>query len=196
MPANFNLNRNMDRKCVFLLVAMLMLAACQERKSTRTEERREEIRRNDSTELAQAEAELTRLDSVITFATLEVEDMKRGFVFEKVEKYQMMGYWVLPAYRGSKERFSFFPEVEESGKLLLVNIDGKRRYAFTEVDLEGEGYEGLLPKGVSAQQRKDVDECYRFAKAMHDLDAARKGREKVLMKIRFYQEKMKRNEGL
>lgn len=186
----------MDRKCVFLLVAMLMLAACQERKTTRTEERREEIRRNDSTELALAEAELTRLDSVITFATLEVEDMKRGFVFEKVEKYQTMGYWVLPAYRGSKERFSFFPEVEESGKLLLVNIDGKRRYAFTEVDLESEGYEGLLPKGVSAQQRKDVDECYRFAKAMHDLDGARKDREKVLMKIRFYQEKMKRNEGL
>ena len=186
----------MDRKCIFLLAAVLMLAACQERKTTRTEERREEIRRNDSTELALAEAELTRLDSVITFATLEVENMKRGFVFEKVEKYQTMGYWVLPAYRGSKERFSFFPEVEESGKLLLVNIDGKRRYAFTEVDLESEGYEGLLPKGVSAQQRKDVDECYRFAKAMHDLDGARKDREKVLMKIRFYQEKMKRNEGL
>lgn len=177
---------------IILLLAVLLLLACQERKTDRAEEFREAIHQKDSTELAQAQAELTKLDSIITFSTLNVEDEKRHFVFEKQEKYQTMGYWVLPAYKGSKERFTFFPEVEESGKMLLVNIDGKRRYTFTEVNLDSSDYQSLLPTGLSARQRDDVHRCFTFAKAMHDLDIARKTREKTLTKIRFYERKMKK----
>ena len=176
---------------IILLLAVLLLLACQERKTDRAEEFREAIHQKDSTELAQAQAELTKLDSIITFSTLNVEDEKRHFVFEKQEKYQTMGYWVLPAYKGSKERFTFFPEVEESGKMLLVNIDGKRRYTFTEVNLDSSDYQSLLPTGLSARQRDDVHRCFTFAKAMHDLDIARKTREKTLTKIRFFERKMK-----
>ncbi len=181
----------MTRNIIFLL-AVLLLLACQERKTDRAEEFREAIHQKDSTELAQAQAELTKLDSIITFSTLNVEDEKRHFVFEKQEKYQTMGYWVLPAYKGSKERFTFFPEVEESGKMLLVNIDGKRRYTFTEVNLDSSDYQSLLPTGLSARQRDDVHRCFTFAKAMHDLDIARKTREKTLTKIRFFERKMKK----
>lgn len=177
---------------IILLLAVLLLLACQERKTDRAEEFREAIHQKDSTELAQAQAELTKLDSIITFSTLNVEDEKRHFVFEKQEKYQTMGYWVLPAYKGSKERFTFFPEVEESGKMLLVNIDGKRRYTFTEVNLDSSDYQSLLPTGLSAWQRDDVHRCFTFAKAMHDLDIARKTREKTLTKIRFFERKMKK----
>ncbi|MBR6973613.1 MAG: hypothetical protein IKH80_03190 [Bacteroidaceae bacterium] len=177
---------------IILLLAVLLLLACQERKTNRAEEFREAIHQKDSTELAQAQAELTKLDSIITFSTLNVEDEKRHFVFEKQEKYQTMGYWVLPAYKGSKERFTFFPEVEESGKMLLVNIDGKRRYTFTEVNLDSSDYQSLLPTGLSARQRDDVHRCFTFAKAMHDLDIARKTREKTLTKIRFFERKMKK----
>ena len=177
---------------IILLLAVLLLLACQERKTDRAEEFREAIHQKDSTELAQAQAELTKLDSIITFSTLNVEDEKRHFVFEKQEKYQTMGYWVLPAYKGSKERFTFFPEVEESGKMLLVNIDGKRRYTFTEVNLDSSDYQSLLPTGRSARQRDDVHRCFTFAKAMHDLDIARKTREKTLTKIRFFERKMKK----
>lgn len=177
---------------IILLLAVLLLLACQERQTDRAEEFREAIHQKDSTELAQAQAELTKLDSIITFSTLNVEDEKRHFVFEKQEKYQTMGYWVLPAYKGSKERFTFFPEVEESGKMLLVNIDGKRRYTFTEVNLDSSDYQSLLPTGLSARQRDDVHRCFTFAKAMHDLDIARKTREKTLTKIRFFERKMKK----
>ncbi len=177
---------------IILLLAVLLLLACQERKTDRAEEFREAIHQKDSTELAQAQAELTKLDNIITFSTLNVEDEKRHFVFEKQEKYQTMGYWVLPAYKGSKERFTFFPEVEESGKMLLVNIDGKRRYTFTEVNLDSSDYQSLLPTGLSARQRDDVHRCFTFAKAMHDLDIARKTREKTLTKIRFFERKLKK----
>ncbi len=177
---------------IILLLAVLLLLACQERKTDRAEEFREAIHQKDSTELAQAQAELTKLDSIITFSTLNVEDEKRHFVFEKQEKYQTMGYWVLPAYKGSKERFTFFPEVEESGKMLLVNIDGKRRYTFTEVNIDSSDYQSLLPTGLSARQRDDVHRCFTFAKAMHDLDIARKTREMTLTKIRFFERKMKK----
>ena len=162
---------------IILLLAVLLLLACQERKTDRAEEFREAIHQKDS---------------IITFSTLNVEDEKRHFVFEKQEKYQTMGYWVLPAYKGSKERFTFFPEVEESGKMLLVNIDGKRRYTFTEVNLDSSDYQSLLPTGLSARQRDDVHRCFTFAKAMHDLDIARKTREKTLTKIRFFERKMKK----
>lgn len=191
-PNRMNMKR-ISRISFFIYIALLALS-CQEKKPSMVEQRREEIRRNDSTELAQAEAELTRIDSLVTFSTLDVEDMKRRMVFEKQERYQTMGYWVLPSYQGSKERFTFFPEVEESGKLLLVSINGKREYSFTEVDLSSEDYSALLPKGLSAEQRRDVERCYTFAKAMHDLDEARKHREKILLKIRFYQKKIKKDQ--
>lgn len=181
----------MKKNIVIVLTAVLTLA-CQERKTTRAEEFRENIHLQDSTELAQAQAELTKQDSVITFSTLKVEDMKRHFVFEIEKKYQTVGYWVLPPYKGSKERFTFFPEVEEGGKLLLVSIDKQRRYAFTEVDLDSEDYEHLLPKGLSEKQRKDVEECYAFAKTMKQLDDARKNKEKMELKVRFFEKKMKK----
>ncbi len=183
--------KRISRISFFIYIALLALS-CQEKKPSMVEQRREEIRRNDSTELAQAEAELTRIDSLVTYSSLDVEDMKRWMVFEKQERYQTMGYWVLPSYQGSKERFTFFPEVEESGKMLLVNIDGKRRYTFTEVNLDSSDYQSLLPTGLSARQRDDVHRCFTFAKAMHDLDIARKTREKTLTKIRFFERKMKK----
>ena len=169
-PNRMNMKR-ISRISFFIYIALLALSG-QEKKPSMVEQRREEIRRNDSTELAQAEAELTRIDSLVTYSSLDVEDMKRRMVFEKQERYQTMGYWVLPSYQGSKERFTFFPEV----------------------DLSGEDYSALLPKGLSAEQRKDVERCYTFAKAMHDLDEARKHREKILLKIRFYQKKIKKDQ--
>ena len=156
------------------------------------EQRREEIRKNDSTELAQARADLEEAGSEISRLEKLVETFKAQFVFEKVEKYQTQGYWVLPAYKGSKERFTFFPEVEESGKMLLVNIDKQRRYAFTEVNLDNEDYKAQLSKGLSRQQLTDVDECYAFAKTMKLLEETRQRQEKMTLKVRFYEEKIKR----
>ena len=176
---------------IFFILSALMLS-CQERKISRADEFREEVRRNDSTELAQARADLEEAGREVSRLEKLVEAFKAQFVFEKVEKYQTQGYWVLPSYKGSKERFMFFPEVEESGKMLLVNIDKQRRYAFTEVNLDNEDYKAPLPKGLSKQQVADVDECYAFAKTMKLLEEARQRQEKMTLKIRFYEEKIKR----
>ncbi len=173
-------------------VSVLCVSSCKERPS-KVEQRKEEIRRNDSLELAQAKKDLKAADSVVTLKALELEDLKKQFVLEKQAKYQTTGYYVLPAYKGSKERFTFFPEVEEGGKLLLVSIDQKRRYSFTEVDLEQEDYSAQLPKGLSSAQRKDVAKCYTLAKTMYDLANARKQQEKMSLKVRFYEEKRKRD---
>ena len=176
---------------IFFIVSALMLS-CQERKTSRADEFREEVRKNDSTELAQArkmagdaERDVLRFEKLVT-------TYKEKFVFEKQEKYQTMGYWVLPAYQGSKERFTFFPEVEESGKMLLVSIDKQRRYSFTEVNMDGEDYKAQLPKGLSKQQLADVDECYAFARTMKQLKDAQEQQEKMNLKVRFYEEKIRR----
>ena len=156
------------------------------------EQRREEIRKNDSTELAQARIDMEEAECEVNRLEKLVEAFKGQFVFEKVEKYQTQGYWVRPSNKGSKERFMFFPEVEESGKMLLVNIDKQRRYTFTEVNLDNEDYKAQLPKGLSKQQLADVDECYAFAKTMKLLEEARQRQEKMTLKIRFYEEKINR----
>lgn len=179
------------KKIQSLLPLLLMLCACGERQSL-AEQRREEIRKNDSLELVQAKKDLAVADSIATFKTFELADLKRQFIFEKQAKYQTTGYYVLPAYKGSKERFSFFPEVEEGGKLLLVSIDKKRQYSFVEVDMEKEDYAVLLPTGLSESQRRDVARCHVLAKTMHDLAAAQKQKEKMELKVRFYEEKRKK----
>lgn len=176
------------KKILYVLGLLALLCGCENRPSL-VEQRKAEIRRNDSLELAQARLDLAHADSVATFKAFELEDLKKQFVFEKQEKYQTTGYYVLPAYKGSKERFSFFPEVEEGGKLLLVNIDKQRRYAFIEVNVNGEHYEHLLPKGLPERQRKDVEKCYALAKAMSDFTQAQKQKEKLRLKVQFYEKK-------
>ena len=176
------------KRTLYFMALLLGLCACEHRPSM-VEQRKAEIRRNDSTELASAREELANAERDVSRFEQQVDACKRKFVFEKQEKYQTTGYWVLPAYKGSKERFTFFPEVEEGGKMLLVSIDKQRRYSFVEVNLDNEDYESLLPKGISVQQRKDVGECYAFAKTMQQLDERQKYREKMQLKIRFYEKK-------
>lgn len=171
-----------------------IFSACQHQPSV-VERRKAEIREKDSLELLQARQDLYVSDSILTFKTFEVEDLKAQFVFEKQEQYQTKGYYVLPAYRGSKEKYSFFPEVEEDGALLFVSIDKARKYTFTEVDLGKDDYKALLPKQLTESQRRDVDACCALAKAIQELSDAQKKTEKLQLKIRFYEEKMSRSLG-
>lgn len=175
------------KRILYVVGLLALLCGCENRPSM-VEQRKAEIRRNDSLELAQARLDLACADSIATFKKLELEDLKKQFVFEKQEKYQTTGYYVLPAYKGSKERFSFFPEVEEGGKLLLVSIDKKRNYTFTEVDLDTEDYTTQLPP-LSAAVKKDVARCHALAQAMHDLAAAKQQQEKLALKVKFYEKK-------
>ena len=179
---------------VSMVVCSLAFSACQQQPSA-VERRKAEIREKDSLELLQARQDLYVSDSILSFKTFEVEDLKAQFVFEKQEKYQTKGYYVLPAYRGSKEKYSFFPEVEEDGALLLVTIDKARKYTFKEVDFETENYKDLLPNQLTELQRRDVDACYALAKAMQDLSGVQQKKEKLQLKIRFYEEKMSRSLG-
>ena len=159
-------------------------------KPSMVEQRKAEIREHDLLELAQARADLAVADSVIAFKAFELEDLKEGFVFEKEEKYQTVGYYVLPSYAGNKSRFTFFPEVEETGKLLLVSIDKQRRYTFTEVVLDDEDYTAKLPANISDAMLKDIAKCYSLAKTMQDIEKAKADKEKMGLKVQFYERKM------
>lgn len=172
-----------------IAVSAIFISACNSEPSL-VEQRKAEIRKQDSLELAQTKADLVAVDSIMTFKTFELEDLKSQFVFEKEEKYQTTGYYVLPSYKGNKSRFTFFPEVEETGALLLVSIDKQRRYTFTEVALDDDNYTKQLPSNLSDATLKDIAQCYALAKTMQDLDKARKDKEKMELKVRFYEKKI------
>lgn len=175
-------------------LSLVVLDACDQQPS-RVEQRKEEIRQRDSLELASAKADLQRADSVIAFKEFELDDLKKSFVFEKQDKYQTMGNYVLPQHSGSKNRLSFFPEVEESGKLLFVSIDRQRRYSFVEVNVTEADYANLLPKGISQKDKEAVKKCAELATMMQDLKKAKEKKEKARMKIKFY-EKKKEKQGI
>lgn len=175
---------------VFYLMGILLLILSCENHPSKLEQRKAEIRLNDSLELVQARADLASADSVITFTTLELSDLKKQFVFEKQEKYQTVGYYVLPSYAGSKVHFSFFPEVEENGKLLWVTIDKARKYSFTEIPLDGHSHETLLPSDLSSTMQRDIAQCLSLARAMQTLQAAHQSQEKLRLKVRFYEKKL------
>lgn len=175
-------------------LSLVVLDACDQQPS-RVEQRKEEIRQRNSLELASAKADLQRADSVITFKEFELDDLKKSFVFEKQDKYQTMGNYVLPQHSGSKNNLSFFPEVEESGKLLFVSIDRQRRYSFVEVNVTEADYVNLLPKGISQKDKEAVKKCVELATMMQDLKKAKEKKEKARMKIKFY-EKKKEKQGI
>ena len=162
---------------------------------SRVEQRKAEIRERDSLDMASAMADLKQADSLIAFKEIELEELKQGFVFEKEEKYQTMGYYVTPLHAGNKSRFSFFPEVEESGKLLFVSINKQRQYTFTEVSVDSADYTKQLPASLSASELAAVKQCHALALAMQALQSARKQKEKAEVKIKFY-EKKKEKQGI
>ncbi|MBQ9665275.1 MAG: hypothetical protein IJV33_02225 [Bacteroidaceae bacterium] len=182
------------RKNLYIIILLSALCACEHRPSA-LEQRKEEIRHNDSLELAQARKDLAIADSVCTFKAFELEDLKKQFVFEKQEKYQTKGYYVLPSYAGSKTRFSFFPEVEEGGKLLLVTIDKMRQYSFTEILLDEDDCTPQLPQGLSEAMKRDIAQCYLLAKTMQNLQTVQKQQEKQALKVKFFERKLENDEA-
>lgn len=162
--------------------------------------RREALAFEDSLNLLQTREELAVTDSIATFKAFEWEDMKTKFVLEKQEKYQTQGYYVLPRYAGSKNAFSFFPEMEETGKLLLVTIDANRKYSFTEVEVQETSLDNLsvandaFPQFVSSlsqQEKADIIECYKLAVAFNGYQKAKEQKDKLSMKVRFFERKIK-----
>src|SRR5574344_215904 len=181
-------------------IATLLVAGCLcsfsscEKRPSLVEQRKAELRGSDSVSLAEAKADSVYADSLATFREFELQELKQQFVFEKQEKYQTAGYYVLPSYAGSKTGFTFFPEVEESGKLLLVFIDGKRRYSFTEIDLSNEDISQQVSHPLTPRQMNDVHRCLVLAKTMQDLKDAQRLLEKAQLKIRFYEKKLSMRE--
>lgn len=153
------------------------------------EVRRQALSFVDSLELSEAKEELSVADSIKTFKSFEVEDLKNEFVFEKNEKYQTQGYYVPKKFAGSKSGLSSFYEVEESGKLLEVTIDKQRKYTFEEISIDQ--YVDSSGDGIVACDDPVLMSCLRLSKAMKELSDITQYKEKMALKIRFYEKKIK-----
>lgn len=154
------------------------------------EVRRKALAFSDSLELAESENLLQQADSIETFRKFELEDCKRAFVFEKQEKYQSQGYFVLPKHAGNKTNLSFFPEVEESGKLLFVTIDSKRHYAFHEVPMNTNGYRDYSAVELTKEQTIDANHCYELAYYFLQYNHSKEVKEELERKVKFYKLKI------
>lgn len=157
--------------------------------------RREALAFVDTLELEQAKQDLSIADSAYTFKQFEVEDIKSAFVLEKQEKYQTTGYYVTKDYAGSKSVYDYFTEVEEGGALLAVSINRSKgiKYDFTpiEIDLSSDNIPSSI-KQLSPKEQQSFEKCYRLARSIKELNLARESKEKFKMKVRFYEEKIKK----
>ncbi len=155
--------------------------------------RREALQFADSLELHEAKYAFAKADSSLTFKRLELEEMKKKFVLEKDEKYQSIGYYVVPSQSGNKQHLNFFAEVGEDGSMQLVTIDKKRHYSYTTVSLsEDGGSMALLPPNATADDALIVEQCYQLAKLFAEVKMGEEEIKHQMVKIRFFEEKITR----
>lgn len=163
--------------------------------------RRAALAFSDTIELEQAKCDLKVADSIFTFKEFELADMKKQFVLEKQPKYQTKGYYVTPDYAGDKSSYSFFPEVEETGALLLVSVNRsvKIDYSFTEVEIDLSS--DVIPpaqvsRSLTNKEQSAYEKCYRFARSMKEHKEAKEAKEKYDMKVRFFERKINEQNSL
>ena len=162
------------------------------------EVRRELLKYQDTLEIRNAEYDFHVSDSVATFRKYELEDLKEAFVLEKIEKYQTVGYYVPERYAGSKSGFTFFPEVDETGKFLLVKISRNQgiKYDFLVINpMESDEFEitpevrGFLPRSLTQEEMDATNMCHKLARAFAAYEYAKESAEKFRLKIRFFEKK-------
>lgn len=150
----------------------------------------------DSLELSVANQEFKVSDSIYVFKQLELEDLKKHFVFEKQERFQTTGYYVTPDYAGNKSHYSFFPEVEETGALLAVDITRNGNvpnYDFHEVKLDLNS--STIPacpisRSLTDKEQTAYEKCYALSRCIQEYNIAKESREKSSLKIRFFERKL------
>ena len=156
--------------------------------------RREALHFVDSLELHEAKYAFAKADSSLTFKRMELDDMKKKFVLEKDEKYQSVGYYVVPSQAGNKQHLNFFAEVGEDGTMQLVTIDKKRHYSYTTVSLsEDGGSMAILPANATADDALIVEQCYQLAKIFAEVKMGEEEVKRQMVKIRFFEEKITRS---
>ena len=191
-------------KAVFILMTLAAVGfsscnSCQ--RANEIEERREALKQNDRDELDEARRDLAAADSIASVYGSRMQKMEADsvIVFEKEDKYQDKGFYVLREHAGDKSKLEFFPELEEEGQLLLVKIDANRKWSFLKIA-------PVMSKDKSALERKEVldfvgrsltqDEVSQvvalseYAYAMKQLRDATASQDKNRMKIEYYENKI------
>jgi len=191
-------------RIIFILLSAVLLgmsscSSCQRAKEI--EERRAALAQHDVEELEQARKDLYEADSISSFLQFEVQDMKDTLVvFEKNEKYQSKGFYVLKDQAGDKSKLSFFAEVEEEGKLLLVSIGKDRKWQFKQIKpilsdfkkaLSEKDIVDFVGRNLTDEEIAQVALLSQFSYKMNKLNDALASKEKNKMKIEFYEKKMK-----
>lgn len=191
-------------KAVFILMTLAAVgfSSCNScRRANEIEERREALKQNDRDELDEARRDLAAADSIASVYGSRMQKMEADsvIVFEKEDKYQDKGFYVLREHAGDKSKLEFFPELEEEGQLLLVRIDANRKWSFLKIA-------PVMSKDKSALERKEVldfvgrsltqDEVSQvvalseYAYAMKQLRDATASQDKNRMKIEYYENKI------
>ncbi len=159
--------------------------------------RREALLFVDSLELHEAKYNFAKADSSLTFKRLELDEMKKRFTLEKDERYQSVGYYVVPSQAGNKQNLNFFAEVSEDGTMQLVSIDKNRKYSYTTVSLsEDRGSMALLPPNATADDALIVEQCYQLAKLFAEVKLGEEEVKRLMVKIRFYEKKLEKDNSL
>jgi len=186
---------------ILLTVATVGLSSCNScSRAKEIEERREALKQNDRDELAEAQRDLASADSIANIVGPKLQVMQDTLVvFEKNEKYQSKGFFVLKAHAGDKTKLDYFPEVEEEGQVLLVKIDSKRKWSFLKIEPETDDlgrYLGrkevvdFVGRTLTNHEMSQFAAISEFAIAMKLLRDANASIEKNKLKVEFYEMKV------
>ncbi len=182
----------------FAAVGLCSCSSCSRAKEI--DERREALRQNDRDELDEARRDLAAADSIANMAGPKLQVLQDTLVvFEKNEKYQSKGFYVLKEHAGDKSQLTFFPEVEEEGQVLLVKIDSNRKWSFLKIEPEKANLGSYLGtkevmefvgRELTDEEKAQFASISEFAIAMKQLRDANASIQKNKLKIEFYEKKI------
>lgn len=182
----------------FAAVGLCSCSSCSRAKEI--DERREALRQNDRDELDEARRDLAAADSIANMAGPKLQVLQDTLVvFEKNEKYQSKGFYVLKEHAGDKSQLTFFPEVEEEGQVLLVKIDSNRKWSFLKIEPETVNLGAYLGtkevvefvgRELTSEEKAQFASISEFAIAMKQLRDANASIQKNKLKIEFYEKKI------
>lgn len=111
-------------KCVYLVLCLVWLTACN--KPSKVEQYRVDKHNRDSVSLVEQQRSLAYYEEQMETLTQRADSLLPLFSYEKNEKYQDNGYYVVKIERLNQKVYDLRVMVRDDGSEMLVYRSGKR----------------------------------------------------------------------
>ena len=178
----------MMKELMIIGAVMLVMAGCN--KPSKIEEYHAEKHRKDSTALAEQQRTLDFYQQQLDSLLPQADSLIALFKYEKNEKYQDRGYYVVDYAKLKNPPYDMRIMVRDDGKEVVAYREGKRLTDEQVYELTGGGKNGARNTGV----RSALERAQHLQIIIHDINELEKRIGKTSLEVKKYQKRL--NDGM